>query len=935
MLRLALLVLLAIPASAQNRTGEVGFTVQNWGGLHTNADSARIPDVDAQDMQNVLTDRFRLEVFPGITRSTELPSGVVSTLGHYGETSNDRYLLIHSTTSVYRTDFGTEMVVIATVNSTSSIDMVPAFGRFYIADGGLSPIIEVTATSSSTLAGSPACSLVEFSKERIWCGNIPLESGSRVRVSSYAGAAFWTLQADGEDVNADAPDAFDFQKDDGDDIQCMKLTPFGMYVGKDNSSHIIKGNTNITWRKEVLSPTVGCADDRSVQMHEGVLMWLAKNGVYGWPGKGPPQLLTEEIDDVALAMRQGQRNLDSWTVDSAAQFSFGVFDAAGPGATTSATLFPGSVVPSSWTGVDTSSMDFAAGTMFRTSTRTTGELTLGVVFENSGFEAYEEETELDENTLNWSVFNSYPGGGSFQWRSRQWTDPTPRCESGWSGLGAYAVICHSAGADTTINIAVLDASNGTTLYMMNSACKQTCQTASFDTSTQTAANFQLRITQLDTYQGRSSSMTSVAFPKVNKIPFITDCPATGGCYAGSGDTVYGMRIDFPEPFYLDTGTYVSAIFDTGLSTPIGGPFTVSSSIPFGTDLDFQIRSATSAYGGWSAWADINNGARIVEQSRFWQYSSSFSTTISSFSPAAANVSLVAATTAYYYSEVAYAGTEVTTWGTFSVADTDGGGQPQSYWVRSSNSIFLAEAAAPAWVAQPANATVTCSTGAYIQWRELFNIDSGSQAARTDRVVWNWSEGSVFPATSASYGRRYFLCGAFSEDSVSNDKCLVYQRNGKWTTLVGPAISSLDTFDGTLYAGDALSGKVWKLMQEGVYNYDGDPIAWHWVTKDFMFAPNGQDWAVGEKVFKEFWLDANFSTGTLVTVGFSTNKSGTYEEGELDLGAWGTSVNKRVPFDSYYGLGKYMRFKISGEQLDHSAVINAYSIYGEAKPKTGD
>ena len=41
-----LALLLAIPAAAQ-RTGEVGFTVDIWGGIDTQRDSSRISDFDA------------------------------------------------------------------------------------------------------------------------------------------------------------------------------------------------------------------------------------------------------------------------------------------------------------------------------------------------------------------------------------------------------------------------------------------------------------------------------------------------------------------------------------------------------------------------------------------------------------------------------------------------------------------------------------------------------------------------------------------------------------------------------------------------------------------------------------------------------------------------------------------------------------------------
>lgn len=912
-------LLLAAPASAQN-SKEVGFTVEQWGGLSSQTDSGRISDFDSPDAANVLTDRGFLEPRPGIIIATAVPSGVINSLGHYGQSNSVRYVVMHSSNNIYRSDLGTALVKVATVSNTTTVDFTPAFGNLYITDGAVG-LLQITATSSGIVAAAPTCYFGEFAQERFWCANIPTESGSRLRVSSFGGVGYWTVPAN-VSLIADAPNSFDFQKDDGENIQCMKNTPWGMVVGKASSMHVIKGLANDTFRKQLISPTVGCSDDRTMQMHEGLLTWLSKDGVYTWPGAGPPEIVSRDIDRIVKNIRQGQQ--DSWTVDSQDDFAAGVLDASGAGALMSATKLPGSVIPSSSTLSDDTTAELLAGFVVRLTTTNVNDPLISLASNtSSGFNVFENFN--DGSLPPWSCYL-----------------PTPTSLNA-CGITSQAPLEGTFASSVTVNCTgggVLDSNSGLYVFDVTGATRTTISVGSLNcegggsTHTINTSSYYGTISRLHFVYQKStdiSELYSATFTARNTVTIqcTSASGSTGGECAGTkGGLISVDNIQLVDiGAFFSSGTLFSAVLDTGFSTPTAGAFTVSSNTPPGTALAFQVRQSPGLTGPFSAWSTLNNGDTLTLNQRYWQYLSSFTTTLSTVTPSIRRVALQASSTGYYASVVRFIGTDITSWGQFSGSSI---GTTPSYQIRSSVSIFGATDLLPAWVSQPNLSSVTVPTGAYAQWRALLGADTA-----IGRVAVNWNEGVTVPAASASFGQRYFLCAAFYNSSTANDSCLIWQRNKKWIPFTGPRISALDVFDRELYGGQADGVKVYKMMKDNVYSDDSMPINSWWTTKDFMFGPNGRDWPVGEKTFTEIWLEAAPSSGTIMGVAYAINKSTNYATTSLDLGAYGDTVNRRLPFSTLPHVGKYMRGRFSNAQQDKFYQINAYSVFGEPNPKTLD
>lgn len=850
-----------------------------------------------------------------------------------------RYSIIQVSSYVFRSDLGSTPTTIASVSATSNADWVAAFTNLYIVDG-VGALIQYTGSSSSTVSGAPYCKLIEFASERIWCANQPTVSGSIVSVSSFGGASFWTIPSV---MTADSPTSFTFQKDDGDQILCVKNTPWGMVFGKRRSLHIIKGFDNDTFRKVTISPDIGCSDDRSMQMKDGVLEWLAENGVYTWPGAGKPLIASEEITDIIKTLRQNSSNSNSWVTSSQSDFESGSLNGAGPGAPVSATYMPGSITTSSATFVDNvyssgsislvqgSTTVYVVNTVGVFSGYQSGVAAAGAVA-NSGFES--------ASMSNWSNSGAFAAAaGSALTAASGVLDCAAAVGWGGSYLGTACANMPGSGSTRTSKAEVIRDSDSAVLYARThsttAGAVNNCAESTFDISTQTVP-MRIRFSDVDlgaTIVSASFSSGAVAGQKI--VYGAGSMP--GGCFTfGFASTVF---FDLPEPMAVPVSTYTSTCFDTAFSTPIWGSFDATLvRNGAGRSADMTVQVATSCSGAYGSPIAVSTSVAMPATTarQFLKYNIRYSNDVTTATAIVSTITLVAATTGTFRSAVLYAGENMSTWGVFNAQDSASSGGGVLYYMRSSPTTFDKDAALPSWSLQSNNATIGISTGKYIQWGSSFTLSLATGVVQVDRVAVNWTDGTaVAPVASAVLDRRYFLCAAFSTSSVVNSSCLVHQKNGRWATLDGPKYGALGRFGAQLLAGGADEGQVWKIMQDDVYNDAGAPIASEWISKDFMFAPNGRDWPTGEKSLTEIWLESNLSTGTLLSVGYAANKSTSYTSKILDLGAYGNAVNRMTPLDAGYALGKYFRFRFYLSQADHAMRVNAYSIYGEPKPKTED
>ncbi len=946
-----LLLALVLAATAQaQRTGEVGFTVDQWGGLDTQHDSARISDFDAQSADNVLTDSGRLDKRTGNVRLATILAGYPNkAIREFVPASLTRYVVAHASTTVYQTDLGGTVTALSTVTANANVDMVQALNTLIVQDGQRTPWTW-DATSTTSLSGMPTCKFLEYANERVYCANLPSQSTSRVAVSSYGSVSYFTVPANVSEVG-EAPNTFDFQREDGDIITCLKATRLGMFVGKSRSTHIIKGYDNFTFRKEVISENIGCQDDRSVQTVDGNIVWLGQDAVYSWTGAGRPDAISRDIDPIIKSLRQGNSFSSSWVLNSEGDFEAGSLSVSGPMSSISATIAPGSITPSTW-GFSTS-VSTLSWTMIDVDT--TVAPSSSFISNNDGPDPTLDSmwTVRDGSVVNSS--HSITGAtGSVDSVS------TPNLVS--TGVWSFVFMSSATSGYFDFWFVALDTQttttgggddygksywfatgppNGNNTFQLGKAIGSslTILNASSGTNTTNILDGVAR-TFLIT---RSTNGFMAVYQDGSLILSATDTSATISNFTnirltnGRG-AAHVSAVKLPG-FYA---SQASIPYFTGISTNVFGSYTVALTSATSSSVTFSAQLSTSAIGGYNDAITATPGVQLPVTSSTQSYVRhhvGFAAPSASFVPLISAISLNAVTTGYYTSPVHFLGTAISAYGALDALETAATGGSISYAVRAGTYSFPPDTTSIAWTAVSNHATISLvvSTPTYIQVRPLFLPTSGDQAVLLDRLQVSWTDGQVSPPVSSGWkDGRYFLCATVGASSIYPDTCLVYQRNKKWVTFSGFSAASIAPYNRDLIIGSGgTDGYVWKMLQNDVYNDDGSAIASTWISKDFMFAPNGRDWAVGEKSINEVWLDTEFSSSTYLTVGYAVNKSTTYLTAPLDLGAWGESVNKLLPFTATPANGKYTRFKLYNADADKAIKVNGYSIYGEPKPKTQD
>jgi hypothetical protein len=960
-LKALLLLLLALPAplvrsQALPQTWKAVGTA-DWGGIDALNDSSLIKDEDAQDAANVITDNGYLEKRPGNVRiATILDGYAVKLVREWVAPSQTRYLIAHSSNTVYQSNLSASPVALSTVTNAQNVSIVSAFTKVYIADGG-SALWYWDGSSTATVSGAPICNLIEFANERIYCGNIPAESSSRVRVSSFGGAGYWTVPSNVSTVG-DAPNVFDFQKDDGESITCMKATPWGLFVGKRHSTHILKGYDNLTYYKRVIDPNVGCVDNRTVQIVNGQVIWLALDGVYSFNGTGQPVLISRSIEPLVKTIRQLNSVAAQWVTSTSTEFETGVITTNGPSQSWNAELVSGSIVPSSYTLPTGTTTQFATGTTnYVVITSTVAPDLIFDTFNDGNFSANPTwtvrlggaEPRADEGLLRFNLNNGHLEANQIDTPvstfTAVWNFAFAMGGSGSAFFRFYPFARYNGSKYTNGYMAEhnCDTSNSYSIYRADGSNVLISSSTTTDCTNGGTRAWQFRrdangdmyfiVDHSTVAQGNDttySSGTVMAF-------------ASGGLNGGITATVDNIAKPIP---YGQVFRLTSPEYDTGFSTPTWGFLQWSSSAPAQnvspSTFSFETHVATCTPGcTFTAYqSPVQNQQLTSAQQRVFQYRASWNLDVSStvligaFSftnpqiPYLSSVtSMTVISTGVYYSPVHFVGTNISSWRQMNV--TVIGDSAIDYYVRAASYTFVSTATVPAWTLQTNNTTISIATNTYVQFEiNSTRVTASTQSEQIDRVALNWQEGTEVPMASGYLDRRYYLCVELSTTATTNDACLVFQKNGKWVKWTGPSIGAMGLYNTDLVMGSAgTDSYVWKVMQPGVLSDDGAAINSYWISKDFT-----DGIVFNNKVLHEFWIDAQSTAVSTMTASYAIDKTSTYTDSSVYIDST-LHANKRVPLNNGYDQSKYFRFKFGSNNADGYFRLNDYAGYIEDQPRT--
>ena len=409
------------------------------------------------------------------------------------------------------------------MSASFEADAVNAFNRVFVTNGFEAPF-NWNASVISYVPGMPTCTFLEFKDSRIWCG-APVSNLSQIVVSSYSGFNnAWNL------INAQNkgdPTEFLIQQNDGEPIRCLRSTPWGMFVGKRSSTHFIKGTDTQNYYQRILDPKIGCVDDRAVQMVDGVLVWPALDGLYVWDGAGVPLLVSREIEDKYLQIRQLQAFEGISLFTSQDQWQSGRINKNGPTDEFNSTYTPGSIFSSTSSQVDTSTDDFSGGSFAGAFTTTTaGQITMSKILQLNG--SFEEPISINCRIADIQLIPQWHcdlvASNNATWQA---VGSAKSCTTGdtslslpMSGFGAkYAE--QGTCVTNNIDIQILNAADDSVIISSLTAFTTSvpggdyCVKGSLDLSTMTVANVKIRLSG----SGTTAALKSDSFPRPDTIPY--------------------------------------------------------------------------------------------------------------------------------------------------------------------------------------------------------------------------------------------------------------------------------------------------------------------------------------------------------------------------------------------------------------------------------
>lgn len=942
---LALIFLLVSPAFSQDAALEKLSIPGFSGGVVSRYSPILIPDSSVQYARNVYFDELGISRRKGYSQfnSSVFPDSS-SVRGIWPFTADDgtRYILALSSQTIYKAPTTGVFSGIAGLSGLSAIaemDATAYLGKIWFANG-VDPMAYWTGASTKTVTDGPLGSMIEGWRNRIVTAGV---AGSL----SYV---FMSRELDGETwatgpTLSESPVAIAFGGFNAKPIKCVYggFKDFLMVANEDETYGVYGFGRN-DFVVRTLSREVGCIEDKSVQEKDGALYWMSRRGIEKMTTQGGISRVSDGVKDVfdTIINNTAQNRIKLYSTQ--AQWESGNLYVSGPGAKMSATISPGSVVPSTWSHTDDDYEDWILGTLDNTTTsyadsigsvsltpdissRTYDTFTdlsrwtfgsgtnyfsaslgnLRYITPTYGF--YSGEIYTSTKTLGWGdwQFNVLLGeariNGGF-WGNELWyyfisdssgtlnsnSNPTLngyvlhyKLQSSWNRVLELQKVSNGygtlMGSSTTVVVPIY---TGQYYYKDDSEVKINVSSSGVFTISENGVN---KIIATDS--GFSKNPSSFNIFKVYGTGYM---PQSG--FSGTDAGIDNLYIPGTFP---SSGTFTSPIFDTTLSTPVGGPFEVTFSTPAGTALNFYIRESTknisysiepSVWSDWISVADsptwfedgISTSTRIPFTKEYWQYKTEFSTIYSTRTPILTSATLIAATTGTYIHECADT-SGAASWGNFQANSVLDGGSI-SYYITTGNTCDSVQRATATWTAQNNNAPITLSTANYTGIKEIFTIDSGSSTALLRDVTLNWLEGVARPPVASSiFNERYYMAYTTSSANSINDFMYVADKNDAPTFLDDINCYSLALFNRRFYCGDAnATGKIYQLetgesdngraftsaFKTKAYSF-GDPDAEKEFVKMYAaFAPSS-DSLFNINITPSYRLDLSTSTITLSDV----------------------------------------------------------------------
>ena len=906
----ALLSLFQAPAMAED-----GKNLGCFGGLNDSSTPAVLPDCDSPDLLNTesnldgtaILKRKGFSKFADLTTATSPVSGSHSFI----DSSGNRLDIVCQDRFCAKSTNGNAFALFLTTagsagNFPKRWSFVDQGGTLYGANDKRDPIMAYDGTTRRSPATMPQGSILELTQDRLAIGDISGQP-NRVHYSSAGAYEMFTVGVNPEDS------FFDDLGASGDRIRGIKCISGNCFIFKTASITLCEMANQYNTKCSVISPVIGTTDPASIVAAGSSLYFRAQDKNYWEISPGGLRQISQKIPNLVKSQSGGLAGGENTnTQTTQADWNSGV---QSPLLSWDTTLVNGSIVPSSVTLVDTSSANFAGGTLTNLSlTDALGSVrlssrTLSDNFADGNFSSNQVWTvagagnwTISSNKLRFSG-DSAPTGivGSISTpnvdsSSGSWTFECDReaFRNGRVMIVDFIVASTGTDAATTsgYGVRVYSDDDGSSV---NSIYRYDAGTAVLLSSVTRAAgtNFPTPVV-IERSSGniRATFGTSIitaddtTYKVSGNILLSVDSsiPSAGNEH----DAVLFDNISWYK-YQPITGSITSRIMDTAFTSPTWGPLasTYTANSPLEGNIAFYTQVSTASDGGgFDSAVSSSDTIRVTSaQKRYIRYRADFNTLVSTKSPQLDSIALQAVSTGTFRTVCIQPNSAITSWGTMSCAQTLAGAGSEVFYATSAATCATLPSTAPdTWqTTQTNNATVTIATNTavYIGWRSL--LGSTTDQAQIDSCILAWNEGTPSQPSWAVYDsikNAVYWTTTINNGAYSN-RLLKYDRNLESWYPFSIQAQAPRVINNSLYFGSASSG-TWSLFG-GVDSDNGGAIEGFWTSKDF-----GSASPFNEKLFKTLSVTSrNNGTGSMTaTYTLSNSQTGNYT---ISL-ATGTGIN---------------------------------------------
>lgn len=880
-LLLSILLFTAMPCRAQE--GNIAISGPFKGVNNTDA-SVTLEDGKAQDLLNVeatqdglgITLRRGYSLFQDVTIATAGIKGAK----YFRDSSGNNIKLFANDRFVYKTtNNGTFATVLATATIGSDWMFCESGGYIYGFNSNNDRPWRYDGTTRTDLTTSPLGTMCSTTLDRLLVAGTT-DYPNRLYYSASGDYTNFTVGTDPEDPSYEEIGL------PGEKITAILATNTEWLVWKTNSLVSFQGTNQYDLVAYIISDQIGVINPTDVVELDGIVYFKGSdNKIYAYAG-GRIQEISKEITSWLSVLASGMATVTE-TVDSEAEFEAGTL-----GESWDSNRISGSIINSSWTAVDTSSANFAAGTLVNVSTAVAGQISVynssSAVFINAGGEA--------SSSVNWTFAHSGSGVGDLS-RSTAF-----KC-FGTYGLGEWNNV-----TACTMVLYVKNAADDSVLYTSPNLC-----TATFDTctsyvvplATQPASMIYINVRR--GYNPTSIAyMTSANFIKPKQLEFSGFTHYDGYNHSG---------FDINEALIQTTsGTFTSQVFDTAFSTPTWGIFNATVSSGTDSGLTFQVQSSSYSTGGFQTAVSQSLATNIAAgKKRYVKYIGNFTHTVATATPASiSDVTLEATSTDTYVSET-FTLSEPSSLGICGADYTAGGGAAATTNIRCDN--VSTALSTTAWTAFTNNTVPAVATKTYCQLGVIDTLTSATDTLRVDNLAFRYNTGATPARTYAfKYDKDIFFTVPYGQTQTTNNRLLKLdlQTGGWWIWDI--AMNTPIDDNKYLYFGNPSTGHTY--YYPSGYTDNGSAITSYWQDKDHS----------GNNIYKEKKFNkistifgSNSGTSLDVTYQINTSSAITYAVNLTDSKTY-VNNNRSLNIDSI--LGNYINLKFS-----NSTVNQPWKFYG--------